>query len=484
MTSAEFAILHRQVQELGKETEWLEWKENKAVPEEIGKNLSALANSAALHEKAAGYIVWGLEDQTCEVVGTSFRPRRTKHKGQSLEFWLAQNLDPSVDFHIHELEYQGRSIVIFEVLAATNQLARFSREAYIRIGSCTTALRNHSEKERTLWQRFARTCFEEGVAAPCRSPREVFELIDHSACFTLTEQPTPSKPDAILERLTVERILTERFGTFEITNLGAILFARDLRSFPRLHRKTTRVIKYENDDRLKTTLEEDVTAGYAIGFPAAISFINSLLPQHEQIGQALRTIKREYPEIAVRELVINALMHQDFSVRGAGPTVELFSNRLEITNPGRPLVDPLRFIDVPPQSRNEQLASLMRRMNMCEERGGGIDKAIAAIEQDHLPAPLFETRENNTCAVLFAHQPIRDLDKPTRIRACYQHACMCAVARRPMTNRSLRARFGLEDSNTALISSIIRGARDAELIKEADPTSKARKHRRYLPFWA
>jgi len=68
-----------------------------------------------------------------------------------------------------------------------------------------------------------------------------------------------------------------------------------------------------------------------------------------------------YPEIAVRELVANALIHQDFSITGAGPMVEVFGDRVEITNPGEPLIDTLRFIDEPPRSRNEMLASLMRR---------------------------------------------------------------------------------------------------------------------------
>lgn len=96
-----------------------------------------------------------------------------------------------------------------------------------------------------------------------------------------------------------------------------------------------------------------------------------------------------YPEIIIRELIPNALIHQDFRISGSGPMLEIFKDRIEIFNLGRPLVDTERFIDSQPRSRNEDLAALMRRINICEERGSGIDKVVAATEQAFLPAPEF-----------------------------------------------------------------------------------------------
>jgi predicted HTH transcriptional regulator len=145
-----------------------------------------------------------------------------------------------------------------------------------------------------------------------------------------------------------------------------------------------------------------------------------------------------YPELAVRELVANAIIHQDFFVTGAGPMVEIFSDRIEITNPGEPLVDTRRFVDTPPKSRNETLASLMRRFRICEERGSGIDKVVFQIELFQLPAPLFETPEGFTRAVLFAHKPLAAMNQADRVRACYMHACLRYVMRQPVTNTSTR----------------------------------------------
>ncbi len=115
------------------------------------------------------------------------------------------------------------------------------------------------------------------------------------------------------------------------------------------------------------------------------------MEQNEPIEQALRTNVKMYPAIAIRELVGNAIIHQEFSMRGTGPLVEIFDRRIEITSPGLPLLDPIRFIDGPPRSRNEALAAMSRRLNMCEELGTGIDKVVGAVELFQLPPPVFTT---------------------------------------------------------------------------------------------
>jgi predicted HTH transcriptional regulator len=190
-----------------------------------------------------------------------------------------------------------------------------------------------------------------------------------------------------------------------------------------------------------------------------------------------------FPELAVRELVANALIHQDLFVTGAGPMVEIFDDRVEITNPGEPLVDTQRFVDTPPKSRNEGLASLMRRFRICEERGSGIDKVVQQVELFQLPAPLFERPEGFTRVVLFAHKPLSAMDKADRVRACYLHACLCYVTRLSMTNTSVRQRFGIEPANKATASRLIREALDAGMIRLVSE-DVADKLRAYVPFWA
>ena len=153
-------------------------------------------------------------------------------------------------------------------------------------------------------------------------------------------------------------------------------------------------------------------------------YIHALLPEKEVIGRAIRRTEPMYPMVAVRELVANALIHQDFSVTGAGPMVEVFDHRVEIINPGAPLIATERFVDAAPRTRNDKLASLMRRFNICEERGSGIDKVVLEIESAQLPAPRFETPEDATRATVFASKPLKEMGNRERIHACYLHACL------------------------------------------------------------
>jgi len=235
--------------------------------------------------------------------------------------------------------------------------------------------------------------------------------------------------------------------------------------------------------RTEALREQEGAKGYACGFEGLISYINGLLPANEVIEQALRKTVPMFPELAVRELVANALIHQNFFVTGAGPMVEIFDDRIEITNPGEPLVDTDRFVDTPPKSRNEALASLMRRFRICEERGSGIDKVVFQVELFQLPAPLFEAPEGFTRTVLFAHKPVSAMDKADRVRACYLHACLRYVTRKPMTNTSVRERFGIAEKNASMASRLLNEAVEAGLIFVEDPDAGTRS-RSYLPFWA
>jgi predicted HTH transcriptional regulator len=209
----------------------------------------------------------------------------------------------------------------------------------------------------------------------------------------------------------------------------------------------------------------------------------SQLPQNEVIEDALRKEVKLVPEIAIRELVANALIHQDFRITGASMMVEIYSNRVEISNPGEPIVPVERFIDGY-QSRNERLADLMRRMRICEEKSSGIDKVVQAAEIYQLPAPDFRTTHRRTVVVIFGPKDFEAMDRDDRVRACYQHCALKWVMGERMTNQSLRERFHQPESKSAIISQIISAAIEAKAIKPDEKVGGSRKYARYLPFWA
>ena len=466
------------------ETAWVEFKINYSEPQTIGKYISALANAAALHGRSHAYMLWGIKNGTHAVVGTNFSPANAKKGNEPLDTWLLRLLDPRIHFGFHDVMVDGQRIVLLEIDRASWRPVTFEGVEYIRVGSTTRKLKDYPEMERTLWRLFDHVSFEAGVAAGRVSGEDVLLKLDYAAYFDLLEKPLPDGHAVILDTLRRDRLITPcEAGGFDITNMGAILFARDLGEFPRLERKAVRVIQYREAGRTETLREHEDTKGYAVGFDGLIGYISSWLPANEVIGSALRKTVRVFPKPAVRELVANALIHQDFSVTGAGPMVEIFAGRIEITNPGEPLVDTRRFLDNPPVSRNETLASLMRRFHICEERGSGIDKVVAEVESYQLPAPLFETFSNFTRISLFAHKKLADMNKAERIRGCYLHACLQHVTRQRMTNASLRRRFGIADKNASMASRLLNEAMEASLIVVADPDAGMR-HRHYLPFWA
>ncbi|MCE5278033.1 MAG: ATP-binding protein [Planctomycetaceae bacterium] len=323
------------------------------------------------------------------------------------------------------------------------------------------------------------------MAAERVSGADVLTLLDYPAYFTLLNVPLPETRDGILARLVDDHMIEAREGgQWDILNLGAVLFASDLSKFQRLARKAVRVVEYEGDGRIRTKREHQGRKGYAAGFEGLIGFLKGILPENEVIGDALRKAVPIYPELAIRELVANVIIHQDFTVNGAGPMVEVFDGRLEITNPGEPLMDPERFLDTPPRSRNEALASFLRRAGICEERGSGVDKVVFQTEFYQLPAPLFEAVGGHTRAILFAHRPFASMDKTDRIRACYLHACLQHVQRKRMNNSTLRERFGIEKQNSAQVSRIISDAIEAGVIRAHNPESESKRHASYVPFWA
>lgn len=473
-----------ELRKLPAETGWVEFKENNANPEEIGEYLSALSNSAALTGKAHAYLVWGILDKTHEVVGTTLKLSEAKKGAENLENWLLRLLSPRLHFHWYEFEYDGKPVVLLEIPRATGKPTLFSGVEYIRVGSYCQKLKDYPDIERELWRIFDTTPFEDLRAMERVDSAQVLALLDYPSYFDLLSRPLPTDRAKILEALADDGLIVANdAGTWGITNLGAILFAKKLDEFKGLSRKAVRVIVYKDRGRQVTIREEDGQKGYASGFQGLIKFVNALLPKNEVIGAALRKDVAMYPELAIRELIANALIHQDFSITGSGPMIEIFSDRMEIGNPGQPLVLTERFLDASPRSRNEALASLMRRAGVCEERGSGVDKVVFQTEFYQLPAPIFETVEGTTRAVLFAHKPLNEMDRDDRVRACYLHACLRHVERNSMTNSSLRERFGIEKRNSATASRIIREAIEDGKVKPYDP-DQSKKHAKYLPFWA
>ena len=253
--------------------------------------------------------------------------------------WIATQLDPQVQFYFHKAEVDGKPSVLLEIAAAYSTPVKF-RGDYIRIDSHKKKLKDFPDTERELWAILSRKPFETLIALENVSTDLVLRLLDYSSYFDMLSLALPSGKQQIITALLEDHMIAKNeAGSYNILNLGAILFAKRLSDFPALERKAIRVIKYNGISRISAASKEQIGGkGYASGFEGLISYINGLLPANEIMGKALRKVVPMYPELAVRELVANAIIHQNFFTQDTSPMIEIFDDRMEITNPGMPLI--------------------------------------------------------------------------------------------------------------------------------------------------
>lgn len=469
---------------LPKESEIVEFKQNFHSKEEIGKSISALSNSACILKQPFAYLVFGIEDGTRRVVGTDFRSKEKMVGNEELEVWLLNRLNPRIDVQCFDFVYSEANVhvALYKIPATDNIPVKFLNEAYIRINSSTRKLINYPEKEKQIWKNEQIDKFLLRPAMKNLSTVDIAKYLSTESYFDFLKIPYPTTLEGVISRFKEERFVGEYQGSFFITNLGALLFAKNLNDFGVLSRKAIRVIKYKGLNKIETERDQIGAKGYALGFSGLVEWINGQLPANEEIGKALRQEVRMFPEIAIRELVANSIIHQDFAIKGF-PTVEIYSDRIEISNPGCPVINAERFIDEY-SSRNEELADIMRRMGFCEEKGSGLDKTIFSIELYQLPAVKIFVQENRTIVTIYSYKSLNNMNVEEKSRACYQHACLKYVSNDKMTNQTLRERFGIAEHNSSVASRIIKGALETGLIKEEEPENRSRKYKKYIPFWA
>lgn len=481
--------LERLVRELCKieaETEWLEFKCSNYSPDMIGADISALANGATLKDKDAAYMIWGVDDKTHAIIGTEKSLHECKVGRQELENWLLGVLSDNVDFQYGDVTIDGKRVGILTIKKAFGRTVKFKKEAFIRVGSYTKKLHDVQSLEGLLWDKLRNEKFELQLVKQDLKASDALKCLDYDVYFRLLHQSNiPRDDNAILHYLIQEHmIIKQDNGLYAVTNLGGIVLAKDFGEFSGLSRKSVRIVRYTGMNRMAMERDETFNAGYAVVFEGIMKYILGLIPVKEVFRDGIRRQIAAYSMEAIREAIANALIHQDFTITGMGPLIEVFEDRIEITNPGDCLVDVKRIIDNPPRSRNEQLAAVMRRMGFCEELGSGWDRIVLLSELMQLPTPRIDVYEGGSTRVtIFRKIDFFDLNTEDKLWACYMHACIQYVQGDKLTNASLRKRFGLEGKSAGSISRLIKLAVEEKYIKVLDPTT-APRYMKYVPIWA
>lgn len=458
----------------------LDWKAGlTGNKERLSEHLIAFAN-----HPNGGFLTFGVQDDATfagvEQSGVAQIVNTLANLGRDA-------VDPPVAIDHAVVDFHGVELLFIHVPEQRNKpvhrRGKSIEETWIRSGGTT---RKASRQEiGSLMLNSQAPRWEELRASNLLVGADLLALLDLAVIANLLQRPLPIEESELLRWLADENMITPHGNGYYVTNFGAIAAARNLDQFDTLKRKRIRVIRYRGTNKVDTINEMMGQRGYAVGFEGLIGYLKRVLPHSEVIQQSLRTEVNVYPEIALRELIANALIHQDFSVTGSGPMIEIFDDRIEFTNPGSLLpskrVD--RLIGTTPESRNELLASSFRRYRICEERGTGFQKVVASIELFGLPPVIFTPLENVFKVTLYAPKKFADMSQTERVEACYQHAVLQYLSNQTLTNTTLRERFKLHEKQRNTVTNLMADAVSAGRIKRKDPTG-GKKFAEYWPYWA
>lgn len=196
----------------------------------------------------------------------------------------------------------------------------------------------------------------------------MLELLDWERYFRRIKKPEPTTSEEICERLEAEALIRKNDADkWDVTNLGAVLFARSLSNFgTSIARKGIRLVVYRGDGKTSEVRDKkDGEKGYVLDFDDILDRIYDHVHVREKIKGSYKEDSPDFPRRSTRELLVNALIHQDFHITGAGPQIYVFRNRLQIDNPEESLIAPERMIDLSPRSRNQQVSIFDKSYGVC-----------------------------------------------------------------------------------------------------------------------
>ena len=399
MNDSKYVALIDHLRGLPAETEWLEFKRSFHEPEQLGQYLSALANSACLSSQSSGYLVFGINDESHEVIGTDFDPYTTKAKGnQDLLPWLGAGLQPNTGFAVHLSDHPDGRVVLFEVGPARDQPVSFHRKAYVRVGASKTELSRHPEKARAIWTRGS-----DWSAEVCE--RASLDDLDLEALAKAHEQfaikhPTQEKD---LEAWDTETFLNKarvlRQGA--VTNTALLLLGRP-ESSVLLAPTVARISWVLKDDHNRELDYEHIGPPFLLAGDRLLERVRNLTVRALPNGTLFPQEITQYDQWVIREAVHNCIAHQDYALRGRILVVE-FPDRVLTTNVGDFLPGDVETVirqDAPQAIyRNPFLTDAMVELNLIDTQGGGIKRMFETQRRRSFPLPDYDLTDTSRVAV-------------------------------------------------------------------------------------
>ena len=477
------ALLHRLVT-LGGENEWIEFEENNSNIGVIGSRLSALSNMAALLDRPYGYLVYGVEDATLRLVGTSFDGEHAKKGNSDLSIHLAQNMEPLIGLDIKTFEEEGKQFTLFRIKAAQLYPTTYCGEAYCRIQQNTKKLKECPEVLVRLVNKLQRIANEDAIVRERANQAEVEELLSLPDYYKAMKLMLPTKKEMMYQAFVDRGFLRHNDdGTYAVTCLGAICFAAKLSRFESLAHKAIRIVRYNGNSRVEAASEIVFDEGYVLCFEKIIAFLCELSASKEIFVRGIRSQAMLFDELSLREYVGNMMVHGSLASGGAGPFIEVFSDRIEFSNDAELDIDPDRIVDMPPATENESLALFLHQIGIGDERGSGYDKIMYQCERYQRTSPLIVYKFKRLIVTAYPSMEKRSERLSDLLRDAYYHCVLRYVSNQTMTNSSLRERLGYGEEKKVAVSRLIKELTDQKKIKPVLQTA-SKKMMEYIPYWA
>ncbi len=374
------------------EDKTLEFKENTHSIQKIIQTIVAFANTAG------GTLVIGIKDKTKEVIGLAKVLEEEERIASAIADSVSPLLIPSLQLHT----WRGRDLLLISVPHSFGPYHIKSKgiEAgtYVRFGS-TNRLADMAtilEIQRLKEHKY----FDEQPNFDCQLDNISFDF-DKKLFENISKKFTNSAAKSLG--------LVVHYHAKEVPSNGAVLlFAKQPKEF--FPDAVIRLGRFLGADKSQIVDQQILDIPISIALEPIIAFIRRHTSTAAEIGAVRRKDIPQYPPAVVREAVVNALLHTDYSIKGASIQVAIFDDRIEITNPGC-LPFGLSFeaaLSGISQLRNRVIGRVFRELNLIEQWGSGFGRMLKICQQQGIPFPKFEELGNFFRTTLYhgGNQPL------------------------------------------------------------------------------
>ncbi|HLE09872.1 MAG: hypothetical protein A2504_10860 [Bdellovibrionales bacterium RIFOXYD12_FULL_39_22] len=475
-------LLRKSLRPIPQELNEIDWKvmlSNKK--ERLKKHLSAFSNL-----QGGGFLVFGINNDGT-VVGID--DESSRYIADYLANIARTSVDPQINIKFVTFIFEEKSLLgvyVEESFEKPVHLVNKSLEhSYIRAGGQSRPMSKEELRNAIISSRKIRfgeipATLNSEVLAHWEDYFDFSEVMKRMRPAGFTDKK--SYYDYLYSLKLLHRVDEDEFIP---TNLAVQVCAKDFSLLPSYERFAVRLVEYKGTTKMSARRDKTFNHGYSLSLDRIVSTLIDWLPYTEKISRASVICESLIPEIAIREIVANAIIHRDYNVTNAYILIELFTDRVEISNPGGllPEITIDRLIDHPSRTRNEVLSDLMRKLHFAEERGSGIDKAVMAMEINGHPSIKFFDGVDFFKAIMFVGKTFDKMTKEQKLNAIFQHACINDVIARKTTGRSIRERFKLGRNDSNKVYKLIDEAVALGKIRLANPADNRKDHY-YLPYWA